>query len=568
MGGEKWFFALIFVLLLLFGGRAFGGEKVLRAGVASMITPVSAVKYYQQVVAYLGERLGMKSEMIHRTTYDEIDHLLKEEGLDVAFICAAPYVLDHQEFGVELLVAPEVGGKPWYQSYIIVHRQSAIRSFEDLAGQSFVFVDPKSNSGRLYPLYWLGKQGKSPDTFFSRYLFSYSHNKSVEMVAKHKVAGAAVDSNVYEYMAATGNPYAGETKIIHRSPWFGIPPVVVPGSLPLFMKEKMKEILLVMHEDADGREILKAMRIDRFVEVPDSNYNAIREMLTFTGKISSTVDGGDSPVRKQEDRVINFTVIPRDNPRMAYDRYQPLVDYLSKNTGLRFELLLKKNYRETVDSLGHGEAWFGILGPLTYLDAYVRFNTPPIAKSKTANGDPFYYSVIITSQNSTISLVDELNGKKFAFAALWSTSGNLIPRYMLARQGIHLDALKDYHNYNYHDTVVKEVVSGAYDAGVVRKPIAEKYLALGLKILATSDPIPTGPVVISPVTPYGVVQKVQKVLLGMSENEAGRAVLQKLDFDLRGGFVAASDADYTGIRKMINDVPTTCGMGCHPKTTF
>ena len=52
-----------------------------------MITPVSAVRYYQQVVEYLGSKLGIPAEMVHRTTYDEIDVLLESQEVDLAFIC-------------------------------------------------------------------------------------------------------------------------------------------------------------------------------------------------------------------------------------------------------------------------------------------------------------------------------------------------------------------------------------------------------------------------------------------------------------------------------------------------
>ena len=158
--------------------------------------------------------------------------------------------------------------------------------------------------------------------------------------------------------------------------------------------------------------------------------------------------------------------------------------------------------------------------------------------------------------------------KKFAFAALWSTSGNLIPRYMLAWEGIHLDNLNTYHHYNYHDTVAKKVISHEFDAGAIRLSTAERYTPYGLKIIATSDPIPTGPVVVSPRTPYNIVKKIQQALLSMADSEAGGKVLSKLDPDLQGGFVAASDADFTGIRQMINAVPRTCGKGCHPNVSF
>jgi phosphonate transport system substrate-binding protein len=561
---------LIWAVLLLMVDPATAGQT-LRAGVASMITPVSTVKYYQQVVEYLGHKLGMPAEMIHRTTYDEIDILLEEGKLDIAFICSSPYVLDHKKFGVELLVAPQVAGAVFYHSNIIVHKDSQIDSFEQLRGKSFVFVDPKSNSGRLYPAFLLAKRHETPENFFSSFLYSYSHNKSVEMVAKNRADGAAVDSIVYDYMLATASPYAAETRIVHHSPQFGIPPVVVPSGIDPWLKQATREIFLNMHDDPVGKQILLAMRIERFVLVPDSHYDPIRAMITFIDNSELAVPPGQGQTPgapSGDDGIVYFGVLPRDNPVTTYGQYQPLVDYLARKTGRKIELQLEKNYRDVVDSLGQGRILFALLGPLTYLDAYKRFDAPPIAKARTARGETFFRSVIVSDADGGITELSQLVDKKFAFGALWSTSGNLIPRYMLAWAGIHLENLHEYRNYGYNDTVAKKIISGEFDAGAISLSTALRYLPHGLRIIATSDPIPTGPVVVSPKAPYALTRKVQQALLALAEDDDGRKVLAKLDADLQGGFVAASDADYAGIRRMINEVPLTCGKGCHPNISF
>jgi phosphonate transport system substrate-binding protein len=544
------------------------GVKTIRVGVASMVTPVSAVRYYQEIVDYVADHLGMAGEMVHRTTYDEIDRMLEENSVEVAFICSAPYVQDKEKFGVELLVAPVIDGKLSYQSNIIVHRDSPVTSFEELRGRTFAFVDPKSNSGRLYPLYWLAKKGLTPDNFFERYFFSYSHNKSVEMVAKQKAEGAAVDSVVLGYMLASGSPYAAEVKVIHRSPEFGIPPVVVPSGLPLYLKAKLRQIFLHMHEDPRGGKILNAMRIERFELVADVDYDTIRMMQKFIDQDSALNLSQAGPTGDIKKMVIKFGVIPWDNPRLAYEKYQPFLDYLGAKTGTQFELTLKKSYQEVVKGLGNGEFYLALLGPLTYLDAHARYEAVPIVKSIGSGNEPFYQSVIVVGPNSRVTKVSQLAGKKFAFPSLWSTSGNLFPRYMLAWEGIHLDKLGGYRNFNYHDTVVKKVLSGEYDAGAVRLHVAQQYAPYGLTIIAASAPIPTGPVVVSPQAPYTVVRKVQQTLLSMAADPEGRKILEKMDPEMRGGFVSASDADYSGVRKMINDVPTTCGIGCHPQLHF
>ncbi|MEE9523518.1 MAG: PhnD/SsuA/transferrin family substrate-binding protein, partial [Thermodesulfovibrionales bacterium] len=92
-----------------------------------------------------------------------------------------------------------------------------------------------------------------------------------------------------------------------------------------------------------------------------------------------------------------------------------------------------------------------------------------------------------------------------------------------------------------------------------------KYIPLGLEIISRSDPIPTGPVVVGPKTPYTIVEIIKKALLDMNKTEEGKNVLEKVDPELRGGFIDAGDSDYEHIRKMINDIPETCGAGCHPK---
>ncbi len=94
MKSIKILLTLLYASLLFSAGTA-KAQTSIQVGVASMITPVSAVKYYQQVVEYLGDKLGLPSEMVHRTTYDEIDVMLEEKRLDLAFICSSPYVLDN-----------------------------------------------------------------------------------------------------------------------------------------------------------------------------------------------------------------------------------------------------------------------------------------------------------------------------------------------------------------------------------------------------------------------------------------------------------------------------------------
>lgn len=76
-------------------------------------------------------------------------NLLKNNEIDFAFVCGGAYIDGNSEFGMKILVAPEVNGNTTYHSYIIVHNNSNYTNLIDLRGKKFAFTDPLSNSGKL-----------------------------------------------------------------------------------------------------------------------------------------------------------------------------------------------------------------------------------------------------------------------------------------------------------------------------------------------------------------------------------------------------------------------------------
>ncbi len=190
----------------------------------------------------------------------------------------------HDQFGLELLVAPQVNGKTEYYSYIIVHIDSPVTTFEGLRDKTFAFTDPQSNTGKLVPTYMLVKMNETPDSFFGKYIYSYAHDKSIKAVGDKKVDGAAVDSLIWEYYNKVRPEITSKTKIILKSSPYGIPPFVVSSGIDPETKNRLRKILLSLHEDEKGKKILKKMMIDKFVLVDDSQYNSIREMTALIGQ--------------------------------------------------------------------------------------------------------------------------------------------------------------------------------------------------------------------------------------------------------------------------------------------
>ncbi len=258
-------------------------EVVLRVAFAGVLSPMETLMSYSQLVAYLEHALYRPVEIVQRSTYAEINDLIESQQVDLAFVCSLAYVMGNDDFGMELLVVPEVNGETVYYSYLIVPVKSEAENMVDLRGKSFAFTDPLSNSGRLAPTYRLYQMGETPDSFFSKYIFTYSHDNSIQAVAKGLFDGGAVDSLVYDYIVRREPEIGARTRIIEKSPPFGIPPVVVHPSLNGEIKARLRSLFLNMNHDEDGRTVLDGLNIDRFVMGNDASYDMIRSMVDEMG---------------------------------------------------------------------------------------------------------------------------------------------------------------------------------------------------------------------------------------------------------------------------------------------
>lgn len=257
---------------------AHAGAPPLRVAVATIISPRGTLESYSPLFDYLASKLGRPVQVVQRGTYAEVNDLIRTGDVDMAFICTYSYVESHRRFGTELLATPQVNSKTTYQAYLITPADSDARSILDLRGRTFAFTDPMSHTGRFVPTWLLMQHGERPDTFFSRIIYTYSHDNSVKAVATRLVDGAAVDSLVYEFAVARAPEIGEKTRIIWRSPPYAAPPVVVPPGLDPQLKRTLQEVLLTAHLDREGRQALAALQIDRFVILDDTAYDSVRQV--------------------------------------------------------------------------------------------------------------------------------------------------------------------------------------------------------------------------------------------------------------------------------------------------
>ena len=262
----------------------------LKVAVAAMISPKETFAYYQELLDYIGSKLNYDIQLIQRKTYGEVNELLYKGRIDLAFICTGPYAAGKEKYGFEALATPLVRGKPFYQSYLIVNKNSSFERLEDLRGHVFAFTDPESNTGFLVPKYWLLKMGERPASFFKSINYTYSHDNSILAVARSLVDGATVDGHIWEYYNTRNPIYTVETQIIKKSQLFGSPPLVASSYMPLKLKIKIRELLFAMHQNRDGNRILKELMIDRFIPQQEEWYDSVRLMKQRMQQVEKAVN--------------------------------------------------------------------------------------------------------------------------------------------------------------------------------------------------------------------------------------------------------------------------------------
>lgn len=271
----------------------------------------------------------------------------------------------------------------------------------------------------------------------------------------------------------------------------------------------------------------------------------ISTVLVLLAIAASTTAWAAQPVMK-------FGVDPRYSPRELFERYQPLLDFLQQSTGYHFELHLTKTYEEGIRDLGSGVVQLGSYGAVSYIVAQARSGgLRPILRGLGREGNGLYRAAIVSREDRGIRDLKDLRGRSLAFGSPFSTQGYLLPRAMLEQAGIGLAELKESARLGSHTSVAREVLLGKYDAGAVSDIKAREYEELGLRVIATSDAVPSSPIVAARGADSRMVEAVRRALLGLEVHGRHRALVKPWDQELAYGLMETRDADYEGLRELV-----------------
>ena len=164
-----------------------------------------------------------------------------------------------------------------------------------------------------------------------------------------------------------------------------------------------------------------------------------------------------------------------------------------------------------------------------------------------------YYSIIFTKRDSGIRRLEELRGKTIVFEDAGSTSGFLLPKLFMQRQGLKLTergrfspdgsaAEIGYFFARTQEKLVDAVLTKQAAAGAFSNDdfdVLEEKKKSDIATLAQTDRLPRHLLSVRGDLAPALVSRLEKVLLAMDDDAEGRKILQKADgttkFDILPG---------------------------------
>ncbi len=221
-------------------------------------------------------------------------------------------------------------------------------------------------------------------------------------------------------------------------------------------------------------------------------------LLASAGCGSSQRQPTPAPVDNRQ--VLRIGACPVESVEKTHDQLAQFMDYLEKKTGYKVELTVTNDYRSVIDGMRKQEVDVAWLGPFSYIIAHKEAEAIAFAGSESAKGGRVYHSRLITHPETGIENVTQLRGHRIAFTDPDSTSGFLIPKAALIKNGLDPDKDLTTVFLGHHDAVVLAVKKRTVDAAAVSSIILRNMREKGLvgdkdyRVIYTSEPIPSGAV--------------------------------------------------------------------------
>lgn len=266
---------------------------------------------------------------------------------------------------------------------------------------------------------------------------------------------------------------------------------------------------------------------------------------------------------RDEVDVLRIATAASDNQTARRARYEPVAEFLSDRLGVEVELVVTSEHAATAEALLNGQIDVADLGTQGYaiINELQPDSIRPFATELNDDGSMGYHSAVMTrADRDDITGVEDLEGKTLGFPSQSSNSGNVSPRYFLAKDfGIEdIDAFAGETGFSgSHNNTVIGIANGTYDAGFIwyrndDNNAATSLVKTGkvdkddLKVVWVSPVMPTNPWVVSTSLPEQAQEDIIDAVMALNSDEGKEAFNAMTEGD-SAGLTEVSHENYLDI---------------------
>ncbi len=238
---------------------------------------------------FLASKLGKPVEVIVPLSSSVIIEGFANGTVDLGYLSATDMVVAQKKNAGQILLAGEIDGHNWYQSYWLALKEKPYTKVEDLRGKPVAFASKTSTSGYLIPIYDLKRKGlltkPDPEAFFGagNLFYGTGYVSAVERVLNGQAEAAAVSYYVLDKdKHLTIEQRAKLKKVAEQGP---VPThvIAVRSSISEADRETLRKALETMNEK-ENVELRDKVFTSKLVPVnADEHLRSIREALDFLG---------------------------------------------------------------------------------------------------------------------------------------------------------------------------------------------------------------------------------------------------------------------------------------------
>jgi phosphonate transport system substrate-binding protein len=271
--------------------------KSITLGLVSGTSQKEVEAHFQNFVRYVARKLGAGEEtegkVVIVSTPLQMAKFLEEKKVDFYMESPYPTYLVNKQGVAILLLRRWKSSMAEYRGLIFSKKDSEINRLEQLRGKMLAFEDPGSTSGYFLPKVLLLKKGfklfekSSPDAKVGLkeigYVFASTDANVVNLVLSRTVAAGAFSDD--DYGALEGSKKA-EILILAQTDLFPRHLVSVRKDLNPMIKNRLKEVLLAMSQEEEGRRIMQQTdNTTKFDLLPGGEEQLRRKLVeTFRAK--------------------------------------------------------------------------------------------------------------------------------------------------------------------------------------------------------------------------------------------------------------------------------------------